>query len=96
MCFCCLNSYLKLCDDNLDFGTYKLQLGSLSSYMRLDSAAAEAVNLLPRPDHPSKLGSIFGMLLSIQLSAREIKCLSRYIKSLQDKNGTAIAGKVRD
>ena len=67
MCLCCLNNYLKLCDESFDAGAYKVQLGSLSSYMRLDSAAAEAVNLLPKADHPSKLGSIFGTL---QLSHR--------------------------
>ena len=41
---------------------FKLNRGSLHAYMRLDSAAAEAVNLLPRPDHPSQYGSLFGVL----------------------------------
>lgn len=45
-----------------DDGATQLKLGALSSFMRLDSAAAEAVNLLPRPDHPSQLGSVFGVL----------------------------------
>jgi DNA mismatch repair ATPase MutS len=30
--------------------------------MRIDSAAAEAVNLLPKSDHPSQFGSIYGVL----------------------------------
>ncbi len=43
-------------------GKFHFKIGSLSSVMRLDSAAAEAVNLLPRSDHPSKFGSIYGVL----------------------------------
>ena len=41
---------------------FKLNKGSLDAYMRLDSAAAEAVNLLPKSDHPSQYGSLFGVL----------------------------------
>jgi len=37
-------------------GRFNLILGSISSFMRLDSAAAEAVNLLPKSDHPSAFG----------------------------------------
>lgn len=61
-CMGCLALYLKLNDIDSDFGAYELRFGSLSSFMRLDSAAVEAVNLLPRPDHPSPLGSIYGVL----------------------------------
>jgi DNA mismatch repair protein MSH2 len=43
-------------------GCMKLTFGSLGRYMRLDSAAAEAVNLLPKPDHPSQYGSLVGVL----------------------------------
>jgi DNA mismatch repair protein MSH2 len=43
-------------------GKYEVTLGSLVTYMRLDSAAADAINLLPKPDHPSVYGSIFGVL----------------------------------
>jgi DNA mismatch repair protein MSH2 len=42
-------------------GAYDLRIGSLNTYMRIDSAAASAVNLLPIPDEP-KFGSIFGVL----------------------------------
>jgi DNA mismatch repair protein MSH2 len=48
--------------DDCYCGKFSFKLGSLSSVMRLDSAAAEAVNLLPRSDHPSKFGSIYGVL----------------------------------
>ncbi len=49
-------------DTGSEHHTSILNLGSLNSYLRLDSAAVEAVNLLPRADHPSALGSIFGVL----------------------------------
>ena len=58
----CVISHLHLNDDDSDFGSYALRLGSLHAFMRLDSAAVEAVNLLPKADHPSPLGSIFGVL----------------------------------
>ena len=61
-CFVCLNSYLKLNDLESAFGTYELRFGSLNTFMRLDSSAAEAVNLLPKADHPTQYGSIFGVL----------------------------------
>ena len=44
------------------FGTYSLVFGSLQTYMRLDSAAASAINLFPKPDDPSAYGSLFGIL----------------------------------
>ena len=40
----------------------KLDLGSVDAFMRLDSPAADAVNLLPKPDHPSVFGSLYGVL----------------------------------
>lgn len=48
--------------DDAYTGKFHFKLGSLSNVMRLDSAAAEAVNLLPKSDHPSKFGSIYGVL----------------------------------
>lgn len=43
-------------------GSHVLLFGALESAMRLDSAAADAVNLLPKPDHPSQFGSLYGVL----------------------------------
>jgi len=43
-------------------GVVELKLGYLDAFMRLDSAAAEAVNLLLKADHPSQYGSLFGVL----------------------------------
>ena len=53
---------LKLMDDHVDHGSYLFQLGSLRNFLRLDSAAIEAINLLPKPDMPSVYGSIYGVL----------------------------------
>jgi DNA mismatch repair ATPase MutS len=39
-----------------------VELGGIERYMKLDSPAADAVNLLPKPDHPSVFGSIYGVL----------------------------------
>ena len=43
-------------------GKFSFSIGALSTIMRLDSAAADAVHLLPKSDQPSKFGSIFGVL----------------------------------
>lgn len=59
----CLMRALQLTDDEECVGCCALHLGALGTCMRLDSAAAEAVNLLPRPDHPSQFGSLFGKYL---------------------------------
>jgi DNA mismatch repair ATPase MutS len=40
----------------------EVELGALDKFMRLDSAAAEAVHLLPRHDQPSQFGSLLGIL----------------------------------
>ena len=41
-------------------GKISIELSSLDVFMRLDSSASDAINLLPKPDHPSQYGSIFG------------------------------------
>ena len=41
-------------------GKISIELSSLDIFMRLDSSASDAINLLPKPDHPSQYGSIFG------------------------------------
>lgn len=61
----CLESLmqcLRLRDEEHQFGHCEFTLESLNTYMKLDSAAAEAVNLLPKPDHPSVFGSLYGIL----------------------------------
>lgn len=61
-CIECLTQSLRLLDNDENFGKYELRLGSLEKYMRLDSTAAEAINLLPKSDHPSQFGSVYGVL----------------------------------
>jgi DNA mismatch repair protein MSH2 len=68
-CFECLLFALRLkeeIDDNSQEESHKadftIEYVALEQYMRLDSAAAEAVNLLPKPDHPNSFGSLFGVL----------------------------------
>ena len=61
-CLQCLIFKLSLLDEEEYYGKYDIEIASLSQYMKLDSAAAEAVNLLPKADHPSKFGSLYGVL----------------------------------
>jgi len=61
-CIECLIQKLGLLEDADNFGSFDLKFSSLDNFMKIDSAAAEAVNLFPKVDHPSKYGSIFGVL----------------------------------
>lgn len=58
----CLVQRLSLLDDVDAFGTYDFVLSSLEVFMKLDSAAVDALCLLPKPDLPSQYGSVFGVL----------------------------------
>jgi DNA mismatch repair protein MSH2 len=61
-CLECLMKALRLKDEIRYHGGFNFRLSSLNSFMRLDSAASDAVNLFPKPDHPSLFGSVFGVL----------------------------------
>ena len=62
-CIDVLATALKLSTSDQEVaGRFTFNLSSIASFMRLDSAAADAVNLLPKPDHPSVFGSLFGVL----------------------------------
>ena len=65
----CLIRTLQLLEEEESYGKFELKYSSLDIFMRLDSAASEAVNLLPKPDHPSQYGSIFGTLSVVFLTA---------------------------
>lgn len=77
-CVECLVNSLRLLELEEVFGKVVVQISSLGTYMRLDSAAAEAVNLLPKADHPSQFGSIFGVLNRCK-SKMGTRLLERYI-----------------
>jgi DNA mismatch repair ATPase MutS len=62
-CIECLWSMTKFKESASPESTFlELQLGNVDEYMKLDTAAMDAVNLLPKPDHPSVFGSLFGVL----------------------------------
>ena len=62
-CLACLVDCLRL-EDSVESGAprVKIQSAYIGTFMRFDSAAADAVNLVPKPDHPSQYGSLFGVL----------------------------------
>lgn len=62
-CLQCLWSVSEFEQENATMTHYfRLMIRDLSQHLILDSAAAEAVNLLPKKSHPSVNGSLFGML----------------------------------
>lgn len=61
-CIECLFHCLRLRDDVSIQGQFHLKFGALNTYMRIDSAASDAINLLPKSDDPSPFGSLFGVL----------------------------------
>ncbi len=60
-CIECLIRSLRLMDNDEHHGRCEFKFDSLNMFLRLNSATSEAVNLLPKPDHPSQFGSIFGI-----------------------------------
>mmetsp|Transcript_31903 Transcript_31903/g.45919 ORF Transcript_31903/g.45919 Transcript_31903/m.45919 type:complete len:825 (-) Transcript_31903:85-2559(-) len=62
-CVECIFNVIRLREgENAQNMAVDLRVSYLDSFMRLDTAASEAVNLLPKPDHPSQFGSLFGVL----------------------------------
>lgn len=54
--------YLSLMSDDRNFGQFNLYQHDLSQYMRLDSSAVRALNLMPGPRDGSKNMSLYGLL----------------------------------
>lgn len=61
-CCECLINLLNLRDSSCASNHYEIVIGSLDRFMRLDSAAAEAVSLLPSPSCSATYSSIYGLL----------------------------------
>lgn len=57
-----LIKYLGVMSDATNFGQYQLYQHDLSQYMKLDSSALRALNLMPGPRDGSKSMSLFGLL----------------------------------
>ncbi|KAI1951616.1 MSH2 protein [Ophidiomyces ophidiicola] len=58
----CLIKYLGAMSDPSNFGQYQLYQHDLSQYMKLDSAALRALNLMPGPRDGLKSMSVYGLL----------------------------------
>ncbi|CAG8456480.1 9119_t:CDS:10 [Diversispora eburnea] len=71
-CACIIN-YLSLMSDESNFGHYTLRNHDLSQYMRLDSSALKALNLMPGPQDEQRLSlvEIFVNDTEIRQSIRE-------------------------
>ena len=57
-----LIKYLGVMADSSNFGQYQLYQHDLSQYMKLDSAALKALNLMPGPRDGAKTMSLYGLL----------------------------------
>ena len=57
-----LIKYLGVMSDSSNFGQYQLYQHDLSQYMKLDSAALKALNLMPGPRDGVKTMSLYGLL----------------------------------
>lgn len=84
--FECITNSMQLKFNEIVYGHVHILSASLDSYMRLDSAAADAVNLLPKKDQPSPFGSLFGILNRCKTKMGS-RLLERWLRQpLIDKN----------
>ncbi|KAL2462855.1 DNA mismatch repair protein MSH2 [Forsythia ovata] len=58
----CIISYVELLSDESNYGNYTIQHYNLDSYMRLDSAAMKALNVMESKSDANKNFSLFGLM----------------------------------
>eukprot|EP01027_Heterolobosea_sp_BB2_P019187 GEZU01026954.1.p1 GENE.GEZU01026954.1~~GEZU01026954.1.p1 ORF type:complete len:598 (+),score=158.78 GEZU01026954.1:59-1852(+) len=58
----CLLKHLELLSDDKNYGKYKMSDFNLDKYMKLDTAALRALNLLPQATDANKNYSVYGLL----------------------------------
>lgn len=74
-----LINYLNLMNHTEGFGRFELITHDLNQYMRLDSSAMKALNLMPGPRDGVKTMSLFGLLNHCKTAAGT-RMLSRWLK----------------
>jgi DNA mismatch repair protein MSH2 len=78
----CLECLAQLFDLPASFpedSTFEMKIKSLDSFMRLDTPASDAINLLPKPDQPSIYGSLYGILNRCKTKMGQ-KTLERWLR----------------
>ncbi|KAI8143014.1 DNA mismatch repair protein-like protein msh-2 [Fennellomyces sp. T-0311] len=76
----CIIKYLRLLNDESNFGHYELKYHDLSQYMRLDAAALSALNLMPNPqDGSNKTMNLYGLLNHCR-TAQGARLLMQWLK----------------
>lgn len=75
-----LLSYVELLADDSNYGNYTIQNYSLDSYMRLDSAAMRALNVLENKTDANKNFSLFGLMNRTCTAGMGKRLLNRWLK----------------
>lgn len=75
-----LLSYVDLLTDDSNYGNYTIQKYSLNNYMRLDSAAMRALNVLENKTDSNKNFSLFGLMNRTCTAGMGKRLLNRWLK----------------
>ncbi|XP_020097414.1 DNA mismatch repair protein MSH2 [Ananas comosus] len=75
-----LMSYMELLSDDSNYGNYSIEKYNLDSYMRLDSAAMRALNVLESKTDLNKNFSLFGLMNRTCTAGMGKRLLNRWLK----------------